>query len=36
LNIIRADEKAGKASGPRKHFHASWAPLYLEDVLQNL
>ena len=36
LNIIRADEKFEKASGPRKRFRASWDSPYLEDVLQNM
>ena len=33
LNIIRADEKFEKASGPRKRFRASWDASYLEEVL---
>jgi predicted transposase YbfD/YdcC len=36
LNIIRADEKFEKASGPRKRFRASWDALYLEEVIQNM
>lgn len=36
LNIIRADEKFEKASGPRKRFRASWDSPYLEQVLQNM
>jgi len=36
LNIIRADEKFEKASGPRKRFRASWDSPYLEEVLQNM
>ena len=35
-NIIRADEKFEKASGPRKRFRASWDSPYLEEVLQNM
>ena len=36
LNIIRADMKFEKASGPRKRFRASWDSQYLEEVLQNM
>lgn len=36
LNIIRADEKFEKASGPRKRFRASWDAPYLEQVLMNM
>ena len=36
LNIIRADMKFEKASGPRKRFRASWDSQYLEEVLENM